>query len=76
MNKDLEKLTEWFRSNKLSLNISKTNYILFTLAIKNAFNGDKHEIILTTQKIKRVKKTKFWGIIRFSLTEHRQYCQK
>ena len=27
--KDLELLIDWFRANKLSLNISKTNYILF-----------------------------------------------
>ena len=30
MNGELLKLTDWFRANKLSLNISKTNYILFT----------------------------------------------
>ena len=26
---DLELLIDWFRANKLSLNISKTNYVLF-----------------------------------------------
>ena len=30
MNGELLKHTDWFRANKLSLNISKTNYILFT----------------------------------------------
>jgi len=30
-NYELECLTEWFRSNKLSLNISKTHYVLFEL---------------------------------------------
>ena len=30
MNGELLKLTDWFSANKLSLNISKTNYILFT----------------------------------------------
>jgi len=59
MNKDLEKLTEWFRSNKLSLNISKTNYILFKLVRNNAFNSDhQYKIILTDQKIKQVESTK------------------
>ena len=30
INDDLLTLTDWFRANKLSLNISKTNYMLFT----------------------------------------------
>ena len=30
MNDELAILTDWFRSNKLSLNVSKTNYMLFT----------------------------------------------
>ena len=29
MKKDLENLIEWFRVNKLSLNVAKTNYVLF-----------------------------------------------
>jgi len=29
MNMELEYLSTWFKSNKLSLNINKTNYILF-----------------------------------------------
>jgi len=29
VNNDLESLKDWFRANKLSLNISKTNYVLF-----------------------------------------------
>ena len=30
LSQELEKLTDWFRANKLSLNINKTNYIIFT----------------------------------------------
>jgi hypothetical protein len=30
VNKDLEILNDWFKANKLSLNINKTNYMLFT----------------------------------------------
>ena len=30
MNNELEILADWFRANKLSLNISKTKYILFS----------------------------------------------
>ena len=29
VNGELEKLTDWFKANKLSLNVKKTNYILF-----------------------------------------------
>ena len=29
VNLDLDSLTEWFRSNKLSLNVGKTNYVVF-----------------------------------------------
>ena len=29
VNQELKKITEWFKSNKLSLNLNKTNYILF-----------------------------------------------
>jgi len=30
INYDLESLYDWFKANKLSLNINKTNYMLFT----------------------------------------------
>src|SRR6218665_3352712 len=29
LNKELVKVSDWFRANKLSLNLSKTNYVLF-----------------------------------------------
>ena len=29
MNHDLTQLNDWFRANKLSLNVSKTNYVIF-----------------------------------------------
>ena len=28
VNMELEKISEWFKANKLSLNIKKTNYVL------------------------------------------------
>ena len=77
MTKDLEKLPDWFRSYNLSLNVRKTNYMLFIPDINNAYNGDQHEITLTDQKIKRVKALNVWVVflIRFSWTEHIQYCK-
>jgi len=29
-NAEIDKLSEWFKSNRLSLNIKKTNYIIFS----------------------------------------------
>ena len=37
VNMGLEKISEWFKANKLSLNIKKTNYTLFH---KNSVKDD------------------------------------
>lgn len=50
---DLSTLVDWFRSNQLSLNVKKTNYILFSRH-KEEINIDIESI-----EIKRVEKTKF-----------------
>ena len=54
---DLSTLVEWFRSNQLSLNVKKTNYMLFSRH-KEEINIDIEGI-----EIKRVDKTKFLGLI-------------
>ena len=64
VNKELTNLDVWFRVNKLSLNINKTNYIIFppkrklketeNLTIKIDING---------QEINQVYSTKFLGVI-------------
>ena len=54
---DLSTLVEWFRSNQLSLNVKKTNYMLFSRH-KEKNNIDKEDI-----EIKQVEKTKFLGLI-------------
>ena len=36
VNRELDKLAVWFRANKLSLNIDKTNFILFGLKNKRS----------------------------------------
>ena len=38
LNEELDKLSEWFRANLISLNISKTSYIIFG----NKTNVDAH----------------------------------
>ena len=41
-NNDLQNITNWFKLNKLSLNISKTKFIIF---------DNKHKLIYNTQRI-------------------------
>ena len=38
VNHELDKLTDWFRANKLSLNMYKTNYMLFSHLNKELIN--------------------------------------
>ena len=61
INDELVKISAWFRVNKLSLNISKTNFMLFSNK-----HSDKNEIINLTidgTKIVQVFETKFLGVI-------------
>jgi hypothetical protein len=59
MNRELDKLTDWFRANKLSLNISKTNYMLFSHSTQEITNT---EIKLANTIITRSKCVKFLGM--------------
>ena len=60
MNKDLEQLSHWFKTNKLSLNISKTNCIVFTLNKTTRY--DKLKLNIDNSQIHMVDSTKFLGI--------------
>jgi hypothetical protein len=57
VNYELGKLCDWFMVNKLSLNIQKTNYMLF--GNKTNINTD---ISFNENSIERVKVTKFLGV--------------
>ena len=60
MNKELNKLHEWLRINRLSLNISKTNYVIFC-----PINKPKISITILIDKkaILEVKYVKYLGIL-------------
>ena len=60
MNGELLKLTDWFRVNKLSLNIAKTNYILFTYQNRQVVTNI--DLQLSDISIERTKYTTFLGI--------------
>ena len=62
LNMDLVYLVDWFITNKLSLNVNKSNYLL--LLSSELLQVDIHkEIIVGTERIKRVSSCKFLGII-------------
>ena len=59
---DLENLTEWFKSNKLSLNIAKTNFMLFSKKHPKP-NDDAINLSLANETINKVNSTKFLGMM-------------
>ena len=58
INQELSKLNDWFAINKLSLNVSKTNYMIFSNKNVNIL-----KITICNTQIERVKSTRFLGII-------------
>ena len=56
---ELDKLNEWFAVNKLSLNLSKTNFMLFT----NSRKDQNVSISINNCEIDMVYKTKFLGVM-------------
>ena len=75
VNHELDNLTDWFRANKLSLNISKTNYMLFSHLHKELINT---EIKLANTTIPKTKCVKFLGLLideNLKWDEHIQYIK-
>jgi len=58
INRDLVLLSDWFKCNRLSLNIQKTNYIIFS---KKTPNKDNIQVKIDEYIISCVKYTKFLG---------------
>jgi uncharacterized surface protein with fasciclin (FAS1) repeats len=59
ISKDLSSLTDWFRANKLSLNINKTNYIVFTMMPNGILDYD---LKIGNELIEKVDSTTFLGV--------------
>lgn len=59
--KDLKLLDEWFQTNLLTINVSKTNYIIF--ASKNKKIQDFPPLTLNNQAIKRTNQEKYLGLV-------------
>ena len=69
VNRELKEVSNWFQANKLSVNASKTNFMLMGTTYRtnkyvNTFtNGNKFNIILDNIILERVDRTKFLGLI-------------
>ena len=61
VNDELSKLSLWFRVNRLSLNVKKTNFILFRT--NNKRMTENVTIHIDGVDISRVTTTKFLGVI-------------
>ena len=61
VNTELQKLSGWFQANKLSINVKKSNYIIF----KTSQNRQKLDLdfSINDTKIDRVTETLFLGVI-------------
>ena len=63
VNKDLNSLYEWFNTNKLSLNISKTNYMLISNIKQAVVVHEKYRVKIGDENIEYKKSLKFLGLI-------------
>ena len=67
MKEDLENLIEWFRANKLSLNISKTNYVLFKpnekVKMMDLDDTNDYNLVFGNDKICMKSEVKFLGVL-------------
>ena len=61
INTEMAKVIEWLRSNKLSLNIKKTHYMIFKRN-RGQLKLDS-EVIINGIKIDKVKVTKILGVM-------------
>ena len=61
LNPELNQLSQWFQSNKLSLNVAKTNFMLFGSKRKRILSVKP--IMINGKIIERVSETKFLGIV-------------
>ena len=61
VNTEIQKISRWLQINKLSLNIKKTNYIIFKS--KHKLINFKLNITIDNIEIEQVSFTKFLGVI-------------
>ena len=62
VNDELIKISSWFKANKLSLNVQKTNYVIFRNRHSNRSYDNIH-IVIDGIELEQVTHTKFLGVI-------------
>ena len=60
INVEIEKIYSWVKANKLSLNVEKTNFMLFT---PKCFPRNMDDLLINGNRISEVNETKFLGVI-------------
>ena len=55
MNCEINKLANWFRANKMAVNISKTKYLIFHAKGKKIANFDDNSIVFNENEIGKPK---------------------
>lgn len=76
MNRELDSLSDWFRANKLSLNVSKSNFMLFTN--KKNSTGNNNLIKIGGITIEQTTTVKFLGMYmdeNLKWYEHTRICK-
>ena len=61
VNTEIQLLNAWFISNRLSLNVAKTNYIIFCDPRKK-YNSSAAKLLINGNVINQIKYAKFLGI--------------
>ena len=77
MNADLKILSDWFRANKLSVNPSKTKYMMFSK--KGVLPRQPIDLHMDGHTLDQVASTKFLGIFfdqHLTWDVHIEYCRK
>ena len=76
----MKKLHQWFLANKLTLNLSKTKFMIFSKKLKTKAKERKFKININNYSIKQVTEMKYLGVIldnKLNWHNHIQYvCTK
>ena len=64
INKKIDEVTTWFKANKLSVNASKTNFMIMgTPYVTLTKTGEDLNVLVGNTALERVKFTKFRGVL-------------
>ena len=72
INVELVKIFTWRRMNKLSLNIEKSNFMLFT---PKGFSRNMDDISIAGQRTEEARHMKFLGVILDNKLNWRAHCE-